>query len=307
MDLTLDIPSVEEALFDKAAAIGPRYGLQEPFIDPSSFATRLIDAMEQRGVTNPTEVRKSPTEVFHAAVRSLGSNQTDWARYMAAEDAIERVLHGFDPVAVNKARLDGQDIQADLVAALPRTTPRRTASRVLTWAENLTNQPELYDEIQTLGRLAQAAGRLSNHELLPVVALVLSADPLTRLSRQRLAELGVRDRTWKLPGMGFALTTEFLRNLGWEGFKPDTHVKRLFDHWIGEEQLAQFDARAAELAAVVGIRSRDSIRTLRYSLAGLAITPDGWSPSAIDNLVWLIGANVQGARSKDHRSFLISR
>jgi len=306
MDLTLDVPAVEKALFERASTIGPRYNVQEPFTDPSSFATRLIRAMKQQGVDNPTEVRKSPTDVFHAAVRSLGSNQTDWARYMAAEDAIGRVLHSFDPVAVDKARLEGQDIQADLVAALPRTTPGRTASRVLTWAENLTNEPDLYDEIQNLGRTIQAAGGISDHELLPVVSLVLSADPLTRLSRQRLTALGIHDRTWKLPGMGFALTAEFLRNLGWEGFKPDTHVKRLFNHWIGEEELSQFDTRAEELAAVVGIRSRDSIRILRYSLAGLAITPEVWSPSAIDNLVWLIGANVQGARSKDHRSFLIS-
>ena len=307
MDLTLDVPAVEEALFERAAAIGPRYGVQEPFTDPSSFARRLIEAMQQPGVTNPTEIRKSPTEVFHAAVRSLGSNQTDWARYMAAEDAVSSVLHGFDPVAVTKARLDGRDIQADLVAALPRTTPGRTASRVLTWAENLTNEPGLYEDIQNLGRTIQAAGGISDHELLPMASLVLSADPLTRLSRQRLSDLGIHDRTWKLPGMGFALTAEFLRNLGWEGFKPDTHVKRLFNHWIGEEQLTQFGTRAAVLAAVVGIRSRDSIRTLRYSLAGLAITPTGCSPSAIDNLVWLIGANVQRARTKQYRNFLVSR
>lgn len=94
---------------------------------------------------------------------------------------------------------------------------------------------------------------------------------------------------WKLPGMGFALASEFLRNLQWRGFKPDTHVKRLLDDWL-KDQLRSFEDRASELAAAVGVRTKEARENIQYGLAGLFITPSGESPSKIDNLVWLIGA-----------------
>ncbi|HTN99770.1 MAG TPA: hypothetical protein VL068_03745, partial [Microthrixaceae bacterium] len=75
-------------------------------------------------------------------------------------------------------------------------------------------------------------------------------------------------RVGKLPGMRFALGSEFFRNLGWNGFKPDRHVIRLLDGWIGEFVNQQADTAEA-LAQLTGRNTRELREIMRYSLAGI--------------------------------------
>lgn len=159
--------------------------------------------------------------------------------------------------------------------------------------------------MQLLGNAVLNSGLLqSNDELLPVVATVLSTSGRPQRVRAALADLGAPDREdWKLPGMGFALASEFLRNLQWRGFKPDTHVKRLFDSWL-KDQLSTFESRAAALAGAIGVTTKEARENIQYSLAGLSITPSDQSPSKIDNLVWLIGANIETKRHSTNRNYL---
>lgn len=51
----------------------------------------------------------------------------------------------------------------------------------------------------------------------------------------------------KLPGLQFALGSEFFRNLGWNGFKPDRHVIRLLNGLVGE--LVNQQASSARLVS----------------------------------------------------------
>jgi hypothetical protein len=118
----------------------------------------------------------------------------------------------------------------------------------------------------------------------------------------------------KPPGMGLPLTSEFLRNLGWSGFKPDRHIRRLFDRWFGQMEpdrvRVQRTERLISEAMKVLVPShtvchRPALRThLRYSLLGVAASPDGISYSSVDNLVWLLGAYVEKKGRETMREYV---
>ncbi|MEO6957305.1 MAG: hypothetical protein ABI137_11240 [Antricoccus sp.] len=107
--------------------------------------------------------------------------------------------------------------------------------------------------------------------------------------------------------MGFTLACEFLRNLGWNGFKQDVHIKMLLgsERWLGTAQNNCFTSEATDLGDVIGSRSKEVIFNIRYRIAGLSITPDGMSASRIDNLVWLIGANIEKKNHESSTDYLI--
>jgi hypothetical protein len=63
-----------------------------------------------------------------------------------------------------------------------------------------------------------------------------------------------RMQSLKWPGMGFALGSEFLRNLHWNGFKPDRHIKRLLSRWtIGQISV---DQAIGTLRSIIGRKDR---------------------------------------------------
>jgi hypothetical protein len=100
-------------------------------------------------------------------------------------------------------------------------------------------------------------------------------------------------KKWKFPGMGYALGSEFMRNLKWNGFKIDRHIKRLFSRWIPVlDPIAQ--KRAAHLTTILGTSLPGELKEFfYYSLLGMAITPRGISYSHADNLIWALGAYVE--------------
>ena len=61
-------------------------------------------------------------------------------------------------------------------------------------------------------------------EVVPVLAAFLGS-PSRRAKKRWLPPSGVE--SWKAPGMQLALASEFLRNLHWDGFKPDRHIRRM--------------------------------------------------------------------------------
>lgn len=83
---------------------------------------------------------------------------------------------------------------------------------------------------------------------------------------------------------GRTLASEFLRNLGWRGFKPDRHIQRLFSLWF-PEVVKSCHERAVELAGLVGTRAKDVVAFFTFSLVGHAVTPPGRTFSEADNLV----------------------
>jgi len=109
---------------------------------------------------------------------------------------------------------------------------------------------------------------------------------------------------WKLAGMRAVLGSEFLRNLGWSGFKPDRHVTRLFRRWFPDVVKAS-EPRAAQLAELIGRKSRDLPTYLTYSLVGIAVTPAGHALSEADNLVWVLGAYLERKGAESNRRYRV--
>lgn len=310
-DFEVNVDLIEERLFENRHTIGPRYGVKEPVDTPHGFADQLIEAMEQPSVSDPLAHSWTPQQVFHAAVRSLGSNQTDWAKYMSSERALRATLLDFEPALVAAGLADEPPTLTvgDIERHLHGQYRRSTATRIAAWAKRLADEPGFYGSVQRLAEAIKIRGEIEDdHEVFPPLALAL-AGFVTGFGQRDLVAVGAPARHpqgWKLPGMEFPLVSEFLRNLGWDGFKPDTHVRRLFQQWLGD-RLHDFDERAAELTAIIGSRSRTAQEIVCYSLAGVAVTPDGQPASRIDNLVWLVGANVETARVSAGTSYLRAR
>jgi hypothetical protein len=125
--------------------------------------------------------------------------------------------------------------------------------------------------------------------------------------RRRLQEAGTPDPAGiKFPGMGYVLATEFFRNLGFDGFKPDRHVQRLIQRWAPEVLEACAPA-ADDLMRALGIRNNDLRKSLWCSLAGQALTPTGTGYSVADNLVWALGAYVERKGRESDRLYVRSR
>ncbi len=97
---------------------------------------------------------------------------------------------------------------------------------------------------------------------------------------------------WKLPGMGYALTSEMLRNLRWDGFKVDRHIMRLLGNWVPDLVQAS-RPRALELAELIGTKNRSLLDVLEYSLAGMQLSPQGIPRGHVDNMIWALGAYVE--------------
>jgi hypothetical protein len=298
---TIDLDRICKALFERQevrSRIRRDYGFDREPQSPAHLRDALWAEFGQTPTDKPLEQRMDNRQVFKAAVRALGSNSRSWAGYRRREPEIQRLLGDFDPgsavAAVRGGRLDA----GELKGCLTGQTSGADARAMLAWAERLASGSKYYDELcalaQALDSSADGIGGLQEGELLICVAGFLAAPPpgCSRLLPLATAYADRAPAEWKLPGMGYALASEFLRNLGWDGFKPDRHVRRLLDRWVPEVvELSR--GRAQELSKVVGTQSRDLNDYIAYSLAGLAISPLGVPRSYVDNLIWALAHYVE--------------
>lgn len=272
------------------------YALPVPGDDgsPMDFLEGIIGAFDQAPAEEPLETF-SNAKVFKAAVLALGSNSRAWATFLLYRERLADLLGGYDPTSARQVDV------AEVSALLPGTTSTNDAKAIRKWADLLAECEErgerYYDRVIALADMitARATGKgveLPAERLMLCVVGHLIDEPSSRWEGPRVG---------KLPGMRFALGSEFFRNLGWNGFKPDRHVIRLLDGWVGELVSQQADA-ATELVQLTGRRSRELREIVRYSLAGIAISPTR-NYSRADNMIWLLGAYVETKRHTDLNGF----
>lgn len=89
--------------------------------------------------------------------------------------------------------------------------------------------------------------------------------------------------------------SEFLRNLHFQGYKPDRHIKALLEeHSAARPEVAviidSMRPRAQELGRIVGTTADEHIKAATIALVGLELTPGAFTPTMTDNLVWLFGS-----------------
>ena len=300
----LNIAAVQDALFANWATIAPKYPTLGTPGTSQEMADGLIKILDQHEQADPIGAIVPAPRVFEQVVRAIGSSQTDWSVFLRRLPVIEKCLHGFQPdkvaAVLNEGGTAGEQLRATLKASLQSVYAQAQVDGICGWASILAEDPDHYGHIQRLAAALQANNRTigTNARTTAALAAIIGGeDKLPGKVTSYLASIGVQTPTggWKSPGMRFALAAEFLRNVGWPGFKPDTHIMRLFEQWIPNvlEQAAD-DAR--EMANSLGFGDQTTIKNIQFSLAGLAITPDGTSPSVADNLLWLLGSQVHTTR-----------
>jgi hypothetical protein len=294
----LNIPKIESTLFDHVREkISCDFGVSLHAVSPNQLVQGVVNCFNQSPCSDPLSRVVTDREVFRAAVWAIGSIQRNWLAFLTAETKLRTLLFQYDPVSVASAVRAGALQQKDITTLLPGITQANDASSILKWATCLATNPNYYD--RTIKEFAQAA--LQNERTLSIAELMLCL----------AGAIGFGDDRYplKAPGMGFPIASEFLRNLGWNGFKPDSHIIRLFEWWelptavnVSQDISRLTDALEKSYKA---LRPSSSLtRHLRYSLLGISVTPTGYTFTEVDNRVWLLARYVERKGSESAENYL---
>jgi hypothetical protein len=307
--LIIDIEKIKRRLFDDPAIrakLVHDYKLPCEPADPDALASDLLRQLEQTPVEDPLAEKWTNKEVFKASVRALGSNSRAWAKFLEHEKQLRELLGDYDPEYTRKAK---GALCADLQSCLPGQTSATDACAIICWARLLAETDDYYAFVCDLG---QAFRRLAGDspfadtDLLPCVAGYLGKPPRAWKGEKYLCSPDrVPQERRKSPGMGYVLASEFLRNLGWKGFKPDRHVKRLFARW-SPNGAVKVNSQAQNLARLIGSADKELRTNLAYSALGVCLSPSCMPLSHVDNLVWLLGVYVEKKNKESDHVYLKS-
>ena len=289
--MKLNEEAVAQALFRDEKVrnrIAADYGLENPAASPLEFVDEVICSFDQAPSPDPLAPLSNAT-VFEAAVLALASNSRSWATFLKTKTQLYDVLSGLELAEARHAA------PAALAKFLTGSTGNNDAAAIVKWANLLADLDDkginYYDGVIALAdwikdrAAADGITDLPNEHLMLCLVGHLMDGPPRRWAGPRVG---------KLSGMRFALGSEFFRNLGWNGFKPDRHVIRLLDCWA-PNLVEQQEETANRLGPLTGRRSKEIGEMMRYSLAGIAISSSE-NYSRTDNLIWLLGANVETKR-----------
>jgi len=273
-------------------------------------------AKDQPIHSDPLMYNWNNSQVFKAAVWSIGSNMRDWDQFLSTEQKLKTVLFNYDPVATTHAISSGK-ISISLLAPFFRgTTQTSDAKAVIKWAKLLADctakKLQYYDFLKDVANIF-AGGLAGNHILpapyrLPELAICLAgycAKPATSWTGQAQIQAAIWSflKPYKWSGMGFPLGIEFLRNLGWPAFKPDRHIERLFQHWLpNHRQVSELNSATTRIAAMIGTTQTDIKNSIHHALLGISLSPppDSVPLSFADNLLWSLGKEVETKKKTDN-------
>jgi hypothetical protein len=248
----------------------------------------VLQSMEQQAWQNPLEQKYDNDAVFRAVVRTLGSNSRQWSAFLSNEPQIAHILSDFRLEEVRRNPPDG----FELARLLPGLTATADARGILNWAHRLADNHDYYASV-----VSAAIEMQHRFEEMPSQELFLCV--VAHFTDHRH-----QSRKW--PGMGFALGCELLRNLHWNGFKPDRHIKRLLKRWTKDQINVQ--EAMERLRGVIGRMDGTLSDNLKWSLIGMEITPDDHRTnlSQFDNLVWLLGAYVEKKGRESECNYMVA-
>jgi hypothetical protein len=293
-DMRANLQLIKQRLFDCARErIARDYQFNVPG-SPDELSEQVLRSLDQQAFENAVNQEYENDFIFRAVVRTIGNNSRKWTTFLAMESNISRVLSNYcvEEVVKNPPKC------FELAKLLPGQTATADASAVLNWAQMLSENHHYYANVARAAReIHQRFGECEGEHLtlnkLFLCVVAHFADPSRR----------AKDRKWW--GMGFTLGSEFLRNLHWNGFKPDRHIKRLLNRWTD----GQVDVLPAAREVQRVIRRSDAalLDNLRWSLIGMEITPDDHRAnfSQFDNLIWLLGVYVEKKGKESEYNYLL--
>jgi len=250
--LTDDNTSVGQALEDKVIAQFTRNGQEErPW---------LPEAVDN-------------DQVLKAAVLAIASNQRKWS---AVND--KRLVEAI------KSGGDDKTLRICLKECIPGGFPEKDVAAMLTWRRTLEACPRFAETVldPIVSQFLNLPGPedrergLSNIEKTALMAarFVDVKDGLNKKIANR---------------MGFTLASEFFRNLGRPGFKPDIHIKALLGLWAPEYPKAMKRATLLE-SRYFKSKSEERKRLLAYCILADWFTTNENDKMRADQIIWLYGS-----------------
>ncbi|MED3552097.1 hypothetical protein [Cytobacillus praedii] len=296
--MELNLNKLKELLYENQAIrtkIQQDYGFERDPKNIDEFSRLLISSLNQPVRDINREISNS--ELFEAAVKSLGSNSRNWVTFISKEESLRTQLFNYDPL---KTYENSNSLVNDLRPFFPGQSCSNDVNAVLKWAKKLSNIENYYSEYikQVMNGFNKLHQNKFNVEIdeknLFICIAGFFANPPSKWEGEEFLSCIDLHRDFavlKFYGMGYPLTSEFLRNLGWNGFKPDRHIKRLFDNWLDVENILPV-SEIKFLLDINGRKNKDLIDYIKYSLIGHKISPKNISLSEVDNFVWAVGAYV---------------
>jgi hypothetical protein len=285
------------------------YGILENYENSAAFSEAIFARLDQAPISNPLEIDRDNNFVFRAAVRSIGSNSRSWSSFLKNEQQLATLLCDFDVSLIERA-VTANKLNSEMISRLlPGQTSSSDAKSILAWVALLSRPDNYYGIIK---RVAESFHCLDQDRKLNNELTFLCVVSFFSLDFSKSKFIGfisekypsILNRQLKFPGMSFALASEFLRNLGWNGFKPDRHVKRLLDKWVPEKK-SQIEPDTEYLMSLIGSKRKEVHEYLYYSLLGAILAPDSLQLSHVDNLVWLLGTYVEKKYRESNTLYLI--
>ena len=289
--MKIDLDKVQSRHFEKDAVrarILRDFGVAEVPVDVRDFVRLLIDALKQPVAAQPLAQVLTNVEVFRAAVWALGSNSRNWCDFVSKEGRLRNLVEQYDPLATIRSLERHPQILNDIKLCLKGQTSSRDTENILRWAHILSQNGNFYTEIVRVGQKFRHDYSAFNDETIDDFDLSLCM--VAHFADKSCS------RGTKFPGMSYALASEFFKNLGWSCFKPDRHIKRLFDRWFAHQPgnlTNEKRLRGLETMILGGRQSAELRIFLRYSMLGKAVSPVGSIFSQVDNMVWLLGKYIE--------------
>ena len=313
--MKINIDLIKQQLFADPkirARILRDYGIEKQPFNAHELGMSVVGMFDQEPSPQPLQQSVNNAQVFRAAVKSLGSNSRVWATFLKFEPALRELLHDYDPVQSSLDLSQHKLTLEQIKACLPGQSSSADASAIIQWADLLSGEENYYAYIQDLGRVFQWLylehydKQLNDLHLLLCLVGYLAYPPQTWPGTRYLSAQTKQSRFHlrKLPGMGYPLASEFMRNLYWNGFKPDRHIQRLFNRWFPDRTTVASDVQ--RLQVLIGRNDCNLTTYLTYSLIGIVAAPQNVALSQVDNFVWLLGAYIEKKGKESAKNYLIS-
>ena len=207
----------------------------------------------------------SDDEIFEGLLRSVLSNNTDWARVETVLPELSNVFNGLS--LKSYANLPKEEVGSRIVPWFKKrragsNTLRRSLEYLIQASQILLAWSIKYGSAEKyfLGLMQHAQG-----------------DP-----KRAAIKMGSCSSQYKLPAFGVALAAEALRNIGFDLAKPDRHILRSvgafglmeFSRWVDRSGTKPPNPTTAELFESMAIIEKLAISAGEYT-------------SLVDNAIWM--------------------
>lgn len=189
------------------------------------------------------------SEHIRGMIYSLLSNNRPWEQIEENIDQIDKIFFYYDKDKILNTSADYFTQQIQLIKCGNRNIKKQMDA--------------LHRNIHKLERIEKEFGTLDN--------FVTSGTPI------EIADLLANSLKYKLHTLGLALAMEYLRNVGIDAIKPDTHICRI----LGKKHLGYSSSEEAGDIEAIEIINTISKET-------------GYLPSKIDALFWLFCSDSNG-------------